>query len=108
VSGGTRAAATSEDDPLSASTLSALPPNGTMSEAGMQNVCDDDVVDVQPVGRRCRPCQQRAHGWIKPVVHLVLQLISHSVPYAGTFGNGSNVAVTNKYAFRITTDRRQR
>jgi hypothetical protein len=30
------------------------------------NVCDDDVVDVQPVGRRCRPCQPRAHGWIKP------------------------------------------
>ena len=33
VSGGTRAADTSDDDPLSANTLRALPPNDTMSQA---------------------------------------------------------------------------
>ena len=36
VSGGTRAADTSDDDPLSASTLRALPPNDTTSEAGLR------------------------------------------------------------------------
>ena len=35
VSGGTRAADTSDDDPLSANTLRALPPNDTMSQAGV-------------------------------------------------------------------------
>jgi hypothetical protein len=63
VSGGTRAAATSEDDPLSASTLSALPPNGTMSEAGMQNVCDDDVVDVH-TRRASLPTMPATSPWM--------------------------------------------
>ena len=86
VSGGTRAADTSDDDPLSASTLRALPPNDTTSEAGKRcNVCDDEFSSCIPVGCRCRPRQSRAQGRIKPVVRPVLQLIFHSVPYAGTF-----------------------
>ena len=58
VSGGTRAADTSDDDPLSANTLRALPPNDTMSQAGVHfNVCCDDYSSSIPAGRRCRPRQ---------------------------------------------------
>ena len=87
VSGGSRAADTSDDDPLSANTLRA-PRRTTPSRTRACTTTSAATTSSTciPEGRRCRPCQPRAHGWIKPVVHIVLQFISHSVPYAGTFG----------------------
>ena len=63
VSGGSRAADTSDDDPLSANTLSSLPPNGTMPQAGQPNVCDDDVVDVH-TRRASLPTMPATSPWM--------------------------------------------
>ena len=67
VSGGSRAADTSDDDPLSANTLRA-PRRTTPSRTRACTTTSAATTSSTciPEERRCRPCQPRAHGWIKP------------------------------------------
>ena len=111
VSGSTRAADTSDDDPLSASMLSGLPPNDTMSKAGVRfNVCNDDFVVVVHTSKASLPTMSATSPRMnKTCSTLVLQLIFHSVPHAGTFGTRlKRGRYPQMYAFRIYADRRQR
>ena len=67
VSGGSRAADTSDDDPLSANTLRA-PRRTTPSRTRACTTTSAATTSSTciPEERRCRPCQPRAHGWIRP------------------------------------------